>query len=127
MKMSESEMIWRVRPEEVRPGQPIGTSQAREPSDSSPAHPTAPLKASSRRAFRRQWAPNVRARGTHVLVPDVLEQLELAVCPLAQHRRRKGLHDLLDGDRRVGELVLGGAVWRKGPVGGSKDKMKQHE
>ena len=47
--------------------------------------------------------------GTHVLVSDVLEQLELSVGPLAQHGRRERLHDLLDRDRRVGELILGGA------------------
>lgn len=45
-------------------------------------------------------------RGTHVLVLQVLQQLELAICPLGEHGSAKGLHNLLDGDILAGELVL---------------------
>lgn len=45
-----------------------------------------------------------------VLVLQVLEQLQLAICPLGEHRGAEGLHDFLDGDILVRELVLGGAV-----------------
>lgn len=41
---------------------------------------------------------------------QVLEQLELAVGPLGQDRRAEGLHDLLDGDGLVCQLVFGGAA-----------------
>jgi hypothetical protein len=46
---------------------------------------------------------------THVLVSQVLEQLQLAVCPFRKHRGAEGLHDLLDGDALVGQLVPGRA------------------
>lgn len=39
-------------------------------------------------------------------MPDMFEELELAIGPLAQDGRRERLGDLLDGDGRVGELVL---------------------
>lgn len=42
-----------------------------------------------------------------VFVPDVLEQLELAVRSLGEDRGAEGLHDLLDGHARVCQLVLG--------------------
>jgi hypothetical protein len=42
-------------------------------------------------------------------VSEVLEQLELAICPLAKHGGGEGLHDLLDGDGSARELVLGRA------------------
>lgn len=51
---------------------------------------------------------------THILMPDVLEKLQLAVRPLAQDGRAKGLHDLLDGHRRARELVFGRAYKTKG-------------
>ena len=41
---------------------------------------------------RRQWV-------TNVFVPQMLEQLQLPICPLTQHGGRKGFHDFLDGDR----------------------------
>ena len=47
---------------------------------------------------------------THVLVPQMLQQLQLSVSPLAQNWGREGLHDLLDGDRGSSELVLGGTI-----------------
>lgn len=46
--------------------------------------------------------------GTHVLVTDVLEQFELAVSTLGEDGGGEGLHDLLDGHRSVGELVVCG-------------------
>lgn len=48
--------------------------------------------------------------GTNIFVLEMLEQLQLAVCPLGEHRRAERLHDLLDGDILAGELVLGRAV-----------------
>jgi len=47
---------------------------------------------------------------THVLVLQVLEQLELSVCALRQNRCAERLHDLLDGNILVGELIAGGAA-----------------
>lgn len=41
---------------------------------------------------------------------EVLEQLELAIGSLGQDRSAEGLHNLLDGDILVGELISGGAV-----------------
>lgn len=47
---------------------------------------------------------------THVLVFQVLEQLELSVCTLRQNRCAEGLHDLLNSNILVGELIAGGAA-----------------
>jgi hypothetical protein len=46
----------------------------------------------------------------YILVSEMLEQFELAVCALRQNRSAEGLHDLLDGDGLAGELVLGRAA-----------------
>lgn len=43
-------------------------------------------------------------------MPQVLEKLQLAVRALGENRCAKGLHDLLDGDILVGELVFRGAA-----------------
>lgn len=43
---------------------------------------------------------------THILVPQVLQELQFSVCALRQDRSAKGLHDLFDGDGLAGELVL---------------------
>lgn len=56
---------------------------------------------------------------------DVLEQLELSVRPLAEHRRREGLHDLLDRDRGVGELVLCGTIGGREEIGGGSAGRKE--
>jgi hypothetical protein len=40
----------------------------------------------------------------------MLEQLELAVCALGKDRCAEGLHDLLDGNILVGELITGRTV-----------------
>jgi hypothetical protein len=42
----------------------------------------------------------------------MLEELELTVCALGEHRCAERLHDLLDGDILVGELIPGRAVAR---------------
>jgi len=34
----------------------------------------------------------------HILVPEVFEQLELSIRPLAQDGSGEGLHNFLDGD-----------------------------
>ena len=51
-----------------------------------------------------------RSRGTNVFMPQVLEKLQLTVCTLGENRCAEGLHDLLDGDILVGELVFRGAA-----------------
>jgi hypothetical protein len=43
----------------------------------------------------------------YVLVPQVLEQLQLAVGTLRKDRSAEGLHNLLDGHGLAGELILG--------------------
>jgi len=40
---------------------------------------------------RPQWV-------TNVFMPQMLEQLQLPICPLTQHGGRKGFHDFLDGN-----------------------------
>lgn len=50
--------------------------------------------------------------GAHVLMLEVLEQLELTICTLGKHGGAEGLHDLLDRDILVGELISGGTVER---------------
>lgn len=54
------------------------------------------------------------AKGDDVLVSQVLEQLQLTVGPLGQDGCAEWLHDLLDGNILVGELVSGGANQTKG-------------
>ena len=39
----------------------------------------------------------------------MLEELQFSVSTLRQDRRAEGLHDLLDGHRLAGELILGRA------------------
>jgi hypothetical protein len=43
---------------------------------------------------------------THILMPQVLEQLQLAVGTLGQDGCAERLHDLLDGNGLVCELIL---------------------
>ena len=47
---------------------------------------------------------------TNILVLQVLQQLQLSVRSLGKHRCAERLHDLLDGDILVGELVSGRAA-----------------
>ena len=42
---------------------------------------------------------------TNILVPQVLQQLQLPICSLGKHGSAKGLHDLLDGNILVGKLI----------------------
>lgn len=58
-----------------------------------------------------QRAGDVRT-GAYIFVSEMLEQLQLAIRPLSEYRRAKGLHNLLDGDILVGELVSRRAIWR---------------
>jgi hypothetical protein len=53
---------------------------------------------------------DIGAGRTDILVLQVLQQLQLSICPLREHRCAEGLHDLLDGNILVGELVSGGAA-----------------
>lgn len=41
------------------------------------------------------------AQADDILVPDVLEQLQLAIGALRQDGRRKGLHDLVTSSERL--------------------------
>lgn len=41
-------------------------------------------------------------------MPQMLQQFQLSVSPLAQNGSREGLHNLLDGDSGTSELILGG-------------------
>lgn len=50
------------------------------------------------------------AAWTNIFVLQVLQQLELSVCPLCQHRCAEGLHNLLDGDILVCKLIPRRAV-----------------
>lgn len=50
------------------------------------------------------------AKRDDVLVPQVLEQLQLSVCSLGQDRGAERLHDLLDGDILSSELIFGRAI-----------------
>ena len=43
---------------------------------------------------------------SYVLMAQMLEKLQLAVCALGQNGCAEGLHDLFDRDGRCGELVL---------------------
>lgn len=51
------------------------------------------------------------AQRNDILVSEVLEELELTVCALGQDGGAEGLHDLLDGDILVCQLIAGGAVF----------------
>lgn len=48
--------------------------------------------------------------GAYVLMTEVLKQLQFAIGTFGQNRCTKRLHDLLDGNILVGELVSGGAA-----------------
>jgi hypothetical protein len=51
--------------------------------------------------------------GTNILVLEMLQQLQFSVCPLCQDRSAERLHDLLDGNILVGELIPCGTVSRE--------------
>ena len=59
-----------------------------------------------------ETAQIVSKRGacSYVLVAQMLEKLQLAVCALGQNGCAEGLHNLLDRDGRRGELILCGTV-----------------
>lgn len=57
-----------------------------------------------------RWSDSLES--AYIFVSEMLEQLQLTVRPLSEHRRAEGLHDLLDGDILVGELVSRRAIWR---------------
>jgi hypothetical protein len=46
----------------------------------------------------------------YILVCDMLQQLQLAVGSFGEYRRTEWLHDLLNRDRRTGQLVLCGTA-----------------
>ena len=48
---------------------------------------------------------------SYVLMAQVLQELQLAVCALGQNGCAERLHDLLDCDGRRGELILCGTVY----------------
>jgi hypothetical protein len=47
---------------------------------------------------------------THILMLQVLQELQFAVCSLGQDWRAERLHNLLHSDALVGEVIFGGAV-----------------
>jgi hypothetical protein len=49
--------------------------------------------------FRKVTLYPKRGANPYVLVAQMLEELQLAVCALGQDRSAEGLHDLLDCDR----------------------------
>lgn len=49
-------------------------------------------------------------KGTYVFMLQMLEQLELTVCALSENGSAEGLHDFLDCDILVRELIAGGTV-----------------
>lgn len=55
-------------------------------------------------------SPQPRVGEAHILVSEVLQELQLSVCALGQDRSAEGLHDLLDGHGLAGELILGRAA-----------------
>lgn len=58
---------------------------------------------------RGVWTEGVRGK-THVLVSEMLEQLQLTVGTFREDRSAEGLHDLLDSDRLAGQLVSRRAI-----------------
>jgi hypothetical protein len=50
---------------------------------------------------------------TNILVLQMLEQLQLSISSLGEHRGAERLHDLFDGNILVGELIFGGAASRE--------------
>lgn len=62
------------------------------------------------------WPSGKKFSNTHILMPQMLQKLQLAVGALGQDRCAERLHDLLDSDSLVGELILGrtGALLEKG-------------
>lgn len=50
-------------------------------------------------SFHIPYSPSTSPSTTHVLVPQMLQELQFSVCPFAQNGSREGLHDFLDGDR----------------------------
>ena len=54
--------------------------------------------------------PSKRGAVSYVLMAQMLEKLQLAVCALGQNGCAEWLHDLLDCDGRRGELILCGTV-----------------
>jgi hypothetical protein len=46
---------------------------------------------------------------THVLMTEMLEELQLSIGSFGQDRGREWLHDFLDGNGLLGQLIFGGA------------------
>ncbi len=55
--------------------------------------------------FSRMTLMTSRITATNILMPQVLQQLQLSVGSLGEDWSAKWLHDLLDGDILVGELI----------------------
>lgn len=53
------------------------------------------------------WPSGEKFSNTHILMPQMLQKLQLAVGALGKDRCAERLHDLLDSDSLVGKLVLG--------------------
>jgi hypothetical protein len=55
-----------------------------------------------------------RQKGAYIFVSEMLEQLQFSIRPLSEHRRAEGLHNLLDSNILVGELVPRRAIFGGG-------------
>ena len=53
-----------------------------------------------------EWSSEKKFSSTHILMSQVLQELQLAVGTLGQDRCAERLHDLLDSDGLVCELIL---------------------
>ena len=67
-------------------------------------------------------SPDAIVRTPHILMSQVLEQLQLSVCPLGEHRGAERFHNLFDGHGLAGELVLGRTAKSSGPRGAHQSR-----
>lgn len=99
---ARSRSSWRSRLSRIQVGSKLGCTYM-----SSSGEMKMSLREMICTSVRRGLQVTVMARRTHVLVLEMLEQLELAVSSLCEHRGAERLHNLLDGDMLVGELISG--------------------
>jgi hypothetical protein len=53
---------------------------------------------------------------THILMLQMLQELQFSVCSLGQNRGAERLHNLLYSDILVGELIFGGAIQKRASI-----------
>ena len=47
----------------------------------------------------------------YILMTEMFEELQLAICPLGQDGSAEGFHNLLDGNGLAGELIFRRAIY----------------